>query len=47
MGDAKDDDDITVADEKQLVGEFRDEYARTDDGWRIAKRKGKIVFSTK
>lgn len=46
MGDAGD-ADIAIADEKQLVGEFQDEYLRTGDGWRIAKRAGKIVFSTK
>lgn len=36
-----------VADEKQFIGEFQDDYVRTEDGWRIAKRVGKVVFSTK
>jgi ketosteroid isomerase-like protein len=47
-GDRSDDDaDIIVADDKQLVGEFEDEYVRTEHGWRIAKRVGKLIFSTK
>jgi len=35
-----------IADERQLLGEFYDDYVRTDEGWRIAKRSGKIIFST-
>lgn len=35
-----------IADRKQLVGEFYDDYMRTDEGWRIARRRGKIIFST-
>ena len=35
-----------VADEKQFIGEFEDDYARTEDGWRITKRVGRIIFST-
>lgn len=35
-----------VADERQLIGEFYDEYVLTEDGWRIAARRGKIIFST-
>lgn len=47
-GDRSDDDStIIVANDKQLVGEFEDEYVRTEHGWRIAKRVGKLVFSTK
>lgn len=47
-GDSRNDDgDVTIADERQLVGEFQDEYVRTEDGWRIAKRVGKIVFATR
>lgn len=30
---------------KQFVGEFFDEYVRTEDGWRIAKRTGGITFT--
>lgn len=33
------------ADACRLVGEFEDEYVLTDDGWRIAKRTGRIVFT--
>jgi ketosteroid isomerase-like protein len=48
MGDASDEDKaIVIASEKQLIGEFEDDYVRTEDGWRIAKRVGKIIFSTK
>jgi hypothetical protein len=35
-----------IADERQLVGEFEDDYVRTDEGWRIARRSGRIIFST-
>lgn len=35
-----------LADPSQLVGEFRDEYVLTDDGWRIAKRIGTISLAT-
>jgi hypothetical protein len=35
-----------IADERQLLGEFYDDYVRTEDGWRIAKRSGRIIFST-
>jgi hypothetical protein len=35
-----------VADRRQLIGEFYDDYVRTDEGWRIAKRSGRIIFST-
>lgn len=37
---------VTIADERQLVGEFQDDYLRTEEGWRIAKRVGKIVLAT-
>ena len=47
-GDRSDDETgIIVADDKQLVGEFEDDYVRTEHGWRIAKRVGKLIFSTK
>lgn len=35
-----------IADGKQLVGEFYDDYVRTGEGWRIAGRSGKIIFAT-
>lgn len=35
-----------VADERQLVGEFEHDFVHTEDGWRIARHCGKIVFST-
>jgi hypothetical protein len=35
-----------IADERQLVGEFEDDYVRTEEGWRIAGRRGRIIFST-
>ena len=35
-----------VADARQPVGEFNDEYVRIESGWRIAARRGKIIFST-
>lgn len=34
-----------AADPRQLVGEFEDRYRLTEDGWRIAARTGRIVFS--
>ncbi|MDX1404348.1 MAG: nuclear transport factor 2 family protein [Woeseiaceae bacterium] len=41
------DEDVTIADERQYVGEFEDDYRRTGDGWRIARRVGKLIFSTR
>jgi len=38
--------EAVVADDRQLVGEFHDEYVHTGHGWRIAARRGKIIFST-
>ena len=35
-----------VADGRQLVGEFADDYVLTEDGWRIDSRRGRIIFST-
>jgi ketosteroid isomerase-like protein len=35
-----------IADDRQLIGEFYDDYVRTAEGWRIARRSGKIIFST-
>ncbi len=31
---------------KQLMGTYHDRYIRTDDGWRIAERRGGISFHT-
>jgi hypothetical protein len=36
-----------IADGRQLVGEFEDEYVHTDQGWRIARRSGRIIFATR
>jgi ketosteroid isomerase-like protein len=33
-----------AADPVQLVGEFCDDYIRTEAGWRIAKRIGRMIF---
>jgi len=33
-----------TADPVQLVGDFRDDYIRTEAGWRIAKRAGNMIF---
>ncbi|MDH4108731.1 MAG: nuclear transport factor 2 family protein [Gammaproteobacteria bacterium] len=35
-----------IAEERQLVGEFDDDYVLTDEGWRIESRRGRIIFST-
>lgn len=35
-----------LAESSQLVGEFRDEYRLTDQGWRISKRVGNISMAT-
>jgi uncharacterized protein (TIGR02246 family) len=32
------------ADPRQLVGQFEDEFARTDEGWRIASRRARFVM---
>lgn len=34
------------AESSQLVGEFRDEYVLTEEGWRISKRAGNISMTT-
>jgi len=34
------------ANPSQLIGEFYIDLALTDDGWKIAKQTGKIVFTT-
>ena len=34
------------ADPRQLVGEFEDEFVRTEEGWRIASRKARFVMHT-
>ena len=33
-----------AADPVQLVGEFRDDYILTTEGWRIARRAGNMIF---
>jgi len=34
------------ADSGQLVGEFEDEFVRTEEGWRIASRRARFVMHT-
>jgi uncharacterized protein (TIGR02246 family) len=34
------------ADPRQLVGEFEDEFVRTDEGWRIGIRRARFVMHT-
>jgi len=34
------------ADPRHLVGEFEDEFVRTEEGWRIASRKARFVMHT-
>jgi len=34
------------ADPRHLVGEFEDEFVRTQEGWRIASRKARFVMHT-
>ncbi len=34
------------ADGVQRIGEYRDEFVRTPDGWRITRREGRLVFRT-
>jgi hypothetical protein len=34
------------ADPRQLVGEFEDEFVRTDEGWRFAARRARFVMHT-
>jgi hypothetical protein len=31
---------------RQLIGEFEDEFVRTDDGWKIASRSARFVMHT-
>jgi SnoaL-like protein len=31
---------------RQLIGEFEDEFVRTDDGWKIASRRARFVMHT-
>jgi len=31
---------------RQLVGEFEDEFVRTDEGWRIASRRARFVMNS-
>ena len=35
-----------IADDRQLLGEFYDDYVRTEQGWCIANRSGRIIYST-
>jgi SnoaL-like domain len=34
------------ADDRQLVGEFDDEFVKTPAGWRIAARRGRVILHT-
>jgi len=34
------------ADARHLIGEFEDEFVRTDEGWRIASRQARFVMQT-
>jgi hypothetical protein len=34
------------ADTRQLIGEFDDEFVKTDDGWRFASRRGRVILHT-
>src|SRR5262245_58600390 len=34
------------ADPRQLLGEFEDEFVRTEEGWRIAVRRARFVMHT-
>jgi hypothetical protein len=31
---------------RQLIGEFEDEFVRTEDGWKIASRRARFVMHT-
>lgn len=35
-----------IANASQLIGEYHDEFVRTDQGWKFAKRQGRLVFTT-
>jgi hypothetical protein len=30
----------------QFIGEYEDDFVLTDQGWKFAQRKGRIIFST-
>jgi hypothetical protein len=34
------------ADPRQLIGEFEDEFVRTEEGWRIASRRARFLMNT-
>jgi hypothetical protein len=34
------------ADPRQLIGEFEDEFVRTEEGWRIASRCARFLMHT-
>lgn len=34
------------ADRVQRIGEYRDAFARTEEGWRISRREGRLVLYT-
>jgi SnoaL-like domain len=34
------------ADERQLIGEFDDEFVKTSEGWRFAARRGRVILHT-
>lgn len=47
-GDASQPEDAggRPADGVQRIGEYRDTFARTPEGWRIGRREGRLVFHT-
>jgi hypothetical protein len=32
------------AEPRQLIGEFEDQFVRTDEGWRIATRRARFIM---
>jgi hypothetical protein len=47
-GTRSDDPDVTfgiVPNDRQVVGEFADRFARTEEGWRIAERRASLVMN--
>ena len=34
------------ADARQLIGEFDDEFVKTDTGWRFVSRRGRVILHT-
>jgi hypothetical protein len=35
-----------VANAKQLIGEYLDEFVLTEEGWKFSQRSGKLIFTT-